>query len=384
MMISRGTAGMLMALVIVGGIGYLESRKATPKTENTVKETLVQNPGETENTSPLSSSSSRMTIQALAEKNKQEGKQPAIEIADPTGFVNSNPFGLKDIVGKKVILLDFWTYSCINCIRTLPHLTEWYSKYKDQGLEIVGIHTPEFDFEKDYANVKAATEKYGITYPVVLDSNYGTWSAYGNRYWPHHYLIDLSGYIVEDHIGEGGYEETEATIQKLLAERKEILQTTSTIPTSIGGAGTAPSLVGSPETYFGASRNDYLGNGTKNKEGMQTFTIPKTIKANTLYLDGLWNLKGEYATNTKGGARIIYTYNARNVFFVGSAEKKVRIKVLRDGVPVATPGSDVKDGYVEIEGSRLYSLVEDQKEGTHTLELQIEDPGLDAYTFTFG
>ena len=165
-----------------------------------------------------------MTLAALAAADKQAGYPPAIEIADPTGFINaSSSFRLANLIGKDVILLDFWTYSCINCIRTIPYLNAWYQRYHDQGLEIVGIHTPEFDFEKDISNVQAAIMKFGIQYPVVLDSNYGTWTAYGNLYWPHEYLIDMAGYIVHDQIGEGNYSETEQEIQKLLAERSAIL-----------------------------------------------------------------------------------------------------------------------------------------------------------------
>ena len=128
--------------------------------------------------------------------DKAAGDQPAIEIADPTGFINVAPgFKLSSIIGQKVILLDFWTYSCINCVRTIPYLNAWYQKYASSGLEIVGIHTPEFDFEKNITNVQNAVAEYGIHYPVILDSNQGTWNAYNNLYWPHEYLIDMAGYI---------------------------------------------------------------------------------------------------------------------------------------------------------------------------------------------
>jgi thiol-disulfide isomerase/thioredoxin len=138
-------------------------------------------------------------------------------LAGISGYINTHDgFRLSEIVGKKVVLVDFWTYSCINCQRTQPYLNAWYKKYKDAGLEIVGVHTPEFAFEKDRANVVAAVEKFGITYPVVQDNDYQTWGTYGNRYWPRKYLIDIDGYIVYDHIGEGGYEETEEKIQELL------------------------------------------------------------------------------------------------------------------------------------------------------------------------
>ena len=151
---------------------------------------------------------------------QKAGQYPrAVEIVNPSGFINTAPMKLADIIGTKIIMIDFWTYSCINCQRTTPYLNAWYKKYKDAGLEIVSIHTPEFDFEKKYDNVLAAVKKFEIMYPVILDNDYGTWSAYGNRYWPHKYLIDIDGYIVYDHIGEGAYDETERVIQKLLQEK---------------------------------------------------------------------------------------------------------------------------------------------------------------------
>src|SRR3989344_3254541 len=158
-------------------------------------------------------------------------KQPYVEIVNPSGFLNTGvdsdgkvaPVTLGDLVGKKVILVDFMTYSCINCQRTFPHVKAWYEKYKDKGLEIVGIHTPEFAFEKNIENVRVAMKKAGITYPVVLDNDYGTWKAYANNYWPRKYLIDINGNIVYDHIGEGAYEETEMKILELLEERAKLL-----------------------------------------------------------------------------------------------------------------------------------------------------------------
>lgn len=146
-------------------------------------------------------------------------KKPYIEIVNPAGFVNTEGITLKELVGKKVILVDFMTYSCISCIRSFPYTNEWYEKYKDEGLEIVGIHTPEFAFEKNIENVRSAMEHYDIKYPIVLDNEYATWRAYDNKYWPRKYLIDIHGMIVYDHIGEGAYAETEEKIQELLRER---------------------------------------------------------------------------------------------------------------------------------------------------------------------
>ncbi len=150
---------------------------------------------------------------------------PFVEIQNPAGFVNTNdqPFKIADYVGKQVILLDVMTYSCINCQRTFPYVNSWYEKYKDEGLIVIGVHTPEFAYEKDKANVEKAFAEFGIKFPTVLDNDYGTWRALGNRYWPRMYLIDIHGNIVYDHIGEGAYDETEAKIQELLKERTTVL-----------------------------------------------------------------------------------------------------------------------------------------------------------------
>src|ERR1051325_10362685 len=184
--------GLIILLVaIAASIWYLESIKihtAENRNGNSQAISLPEQNG---------SSSAAENLQAIASEDSKAGYAPAKEISDPTGFVNTtSTFTLKSLIGKKVVLLDFWTYSCINCIRTLPYLTAWYQKYRDMGLEIVGIHTPEFEFEKDINNVRMAAQKYGIEYPVVLDSNHGTWDAYNNLYWPHEYLIDIAGYVV--------------------------------------------------------------------------------------------------------------------------------------------------------------------------------------------
>ena len=335
----------------------------------------------------------KTSLNQLASADKAAGDQPAIEIADPTGFINVAPgFKLSSIIGQKVILLDFWTYSCINCVRTIPYLNAWYQKYAASGLEIVGIHTPEFDFEKDITNVQNAVAEYGIHYPVVLDSNYGTWNAYNNLYWPHEYLIDMAGYIVHDQVGEGNYGETEAEIQKLLTQRAQILGLDpSTIPTST--VNITPSNLNeiqSPETYFGAERNSLLENGTMMTNGNQTLTAPtaSTIQPNQLYLGGTWDFEDQYATNVDAGATITYKYDAGNVYMVAAgAASGTTVEVMQDGAPIsaADAGTDVHNGAVVISGNRLYNLVKNADGGgEHTLQLIVETPGLQAFTFTFG
>lgn len=280
------------------------------------------------------------------------------EIVNPSGFVNVEGITLGELIGKKVILVDFWTYSCINCQRTLPYLNAWYEKYKDKGLEIIGIHTPEFEFEKDIENVRMAVKKYGVKYPVVLDNDYATWSAYGNRYWPRKYLIDLKGNIVYDHIGEGAYGETEKKIQELLKVTADM-----TNPKNITSADT--SKVNSPETYLGSERS---------------------IPSRNWSLIGDWVIQSEYAENKVAGAKIIYKYKAKEVYIVASSKSGVKVKVLRDGKIVGSErGEDVPfDGVVTIKEDRLYKLIQDSNYGQHTLELEILSPGLKAFTFTFG
>ncbi|HVO28711.1 MAG TPA: redoxin domain-containing protein [Candidatus Paceibacterota bacterium] len=383
-------------VLVIAAIWYLDSLKASPGSNgNGAAPVTINVPAATSSLPSAASSSSTLTLAELAAADQAAGYQPAIEITDPTGFINSSSsFRLANLVGKNVVLLDFWTYSCINCIRTIPYLTAWYARYHADGLEIVGIHTPEFDFEKDYDNVQAAVRQFGINYPVVLDSDYGTWDAYGNQYWPHEYLIDLAGYIVHDQVGEGNYDETEQEIQKLLAQRDEILGVAPapmpSAPVVVASSSIAGGIM-SPETYFGAARNEYLGNGTPGQAGEQSFDLPSSPGANTLYLGGPWSVGQQYA-ETAGPAEVEYQYEAKGIYFVAgtASDTPITAEVLRDGAPVpaSAAGSDIfyQDGksYVTVSANRLYRLVDDTAPGDHVLELIIPSAGLQAYTFTFG
>jgi thiol-disulfide isomerase/thioredoxin len=406
---NRKIALVVIILAVIGGIWYLESLKVHPTSSGGSSQAIDVNTLLSEtSTSMVAATSTNATSSApllqltasektaiaqLAAADKAAGDQPAIEIADPTGFINVAPgFTLSSLVGKKVILLDFWTYSCINCVRTIPYLNAWYQKYAAAGLEIVGIHTPEFDFEKNITNVQNAVAEYGIHYPVILDSNYGTWNAYNNLYWPHEYLIDMAGYIVHDQVGEGSYPETEAEIQKLLDQRAQILGTSmADIPTSTVNI-TPSNLneINSPETYFGAERNSLLANGTSLTNGNQTLTVPaaSTIQLNHLYLGGAWDFEDQYATNLNAGATVTYEYDAGNVYIVAAgAANGTTVDVMQDGQPIsaADAGSDVHNGTIVISGNRLYNLVKNADGGgEHTLQLIVTSPGLQAFTFTFG
>jgi cytochrome c biogenesis protein CcdA/thiol-disulfide isomerase/thioredoxin len=324
----------------------------------------------------------------LAQKAARYAKAP--ELVTPDGFLNTGgkPISLAQYRGKDVVLLDFWTYSCINCQRTLPYLTSWYAKYKDQGFVIIGVHTPEFAFEHVQSNVADALKKFGILYPVVLDNEYQTWNAYGNQFWPHEYVIDIDGYVTHDHAGEGEYDVTEKAIQAALAERAARLGTTAHVNMPLTTvADPNLSAVQSPETYFGSNRNQYLGNGTPRKTGTFNFTLPATPDANKLYLGGSWNIMSEYATTNASDGVIEYNYNAHDVYFVASADSAVTIQVLRDGKPVGSAaGADVdpKTSTATIHENRLYTLVHDATPGKHTIQIKIMGSGVHAYTFTFG
>lgn len=331
----------------------------------------------------VSPSPEKINTSLIQDKNSNS----YIEIVNPSGFVNTDDIALKDLIGKKVILVDFLTYSCINCQRTFPYLNVWYEKYKDQGLEIVGIHTPEFAFEKDIHNVREAMKKFGIKYPIVLDNDYSTWNAYGNRYWPRKYLIDINGNIVYDHIGEGAYEETEMKIKELLEERAKVLGEGINLDKSLASADVSPKeiLSGSPETYFGSSRNEYLANGQKGLSGEQNFFLPRILIKNGLYLSGNWNIFPEYAQSISDSS-VFYKYEAKEVYIVAESLGGGEVEIYQDGKLVSDQkGEDVSvDGKVNIKESRLYKLILNPVSSEYTLEIKVTKGKIRFFAFTFG
>jgi len=347
-------------------------------------------------TNGTSTSAAASSTQAnfLSPEMKAGTFQKAPELTGIDGYINTGgkPITIGQFKEKKVVMIVFWTYSCINCQREIPYLKAWDDTYGPQGLEIIGVHTPEFAFEHVLSNVQAAVTGFGIKYPVVLDNEYATWNAFGNEYWPRKYLVDIDGYIVYDHAGEGNYDETEQAIQKALAERAARLG--SAVPTAAPAApaeaiSVDESQLGSPETYFGAARNEYLGNGTQGQLGDQTLMLPSQPAANTLYLGGTWTFAQEYAQNKTAGAKIEFLYKAKNVYFVAAALAggAVKIKITRDGGQSlgTARGADVDaNSEATIRADRLYQLVGDSAYGVHVLEIEIENPGLQAFTFTFG
>ncbi|MDE2079044.1 MAG: cytochrome c biogenesis protein DipZ [Patescibacteria group bacterium] len=389
---------VLAALIVTGTLAKVEAPLYNIFDETKIEEHLLPGKsaaaaaapatpatGAATTTAPTMSADSAANFLSPAQKALRYEKAP--ELVSPDAYLNTGdkPITLASLRGK-VVLVDFWTYSCINCERTLPYLTAWYQKYKDQGFVIIGVHTPEFAFEHVKSNVAAALQQFDITYPVVLDNEYQTWNAYRNEYWPHEYLIDMDGYIVHDHIGEGGYTETEQAIQAALAERAARMKTGAAVATStVAIAPPDLSEIQSPETYFGAARNVYLANGMEGQSGSQTLTIPDTTSGNALYLGGTWNFTEQYASAGMG-ATVSYTYHAKDVYFVASgAFSGTRIEVMQDGKLLGSAaGSDVVNGVLIVTGSRLYHVIANPSGGTHTLELHVRSPGLEAYTFTFG
>jgi thiol-disulfide isomerase/thioredoxin len=314
----------------------------------------------------------------------------ASELRGISNYINTEHVALADLKGK-VVLVDFWTYSCINCIRTIPYLNAWHEKYADDGLVIVGVHTPEFDFEKNPANVQAAVEKYGIKYPVAQDNDRETWKAYENRYWPRKYLVDYEGFIRYDHIGEGAYEETEKVIQALLQERATNLGMTIDIDTSAARPEDAQSVnfaqINTPELYFGYT---YARTQLGNPEGFKpeqtvTYTLADDaeITRNHIYLSGDWANRADSMELKSATGRIVLQYSAKAVNIVAGGTGTVHVAV--DGRPVADRGADVgEDGSFEVDGQRLYNLVSHSRYGPHTLVMDVVGEGFEIYTFTFG
>jgi len=400
----RKALGILLILtgllIVTGYAAIVEAPLYTIFDETKVEQGLLQNnvpPAAT----PITASSTASTTSAVAGAYpnmpsagvlaaKMAKYHLAPELEKPDAYINTGgvPISLAQYRGKDVVLIDFWTYSCINCLRTIPYVTEWYSKYKDQGLVVIGVHTPEFAFEHVLQNVQDAVNRLGITYPVVLDNEYNTWNAFQNIYWPREYVIDIDGFIVHDHAGEGEYDQTEAAIQAALKERADRLGASFAATSTVGNIPSSDvSQVGSPETYFGTNRNQFFGNGAPGQGGTNTYTLPANASLNTFDLGGSWDIEPEYAQSTSANAAILYEYQASNVYFVAASAAPVKVQVLLDGQPIGQQGGadvDPSTSTVTIQANRLYSLVHTAVPGTHTLELKALTPGLQAFTFTFG
>ncbi len=298
------------------------------------------------------------------------GKTLAPEFVGIERWLNTQPLTMAELRGK-VVLIDFWTYTCINCIRTLPHVTSWYNTYKDKGFVVVGVHTPEFAFEKETANVQRAIQQFGILYPVAQDNNYATWNAYQNLYWPAKYLIDAKGVIRYTHFGEGEYDKTEDAIRALLIENGQTVDGLK----SGSMSDDTPRVALSPETYLGSRRMLYLDGVGKADDGVQQFRLNPKVKVNHFSLDGQWNITPEAAIS--GQAAVLeYEFVASRVFLV------MRPPTAGIGtVHVWLDGEKLQD--IVVDTDRLYDLVKLEKSGQHRLRLEFSS-GIGAFAFTFG
>ena len=319
-----------------------------------------------------------------------EGSMP--DLGGATAWINSSPLSRNSLRGK-VVLIDFWTYSCINCLRTLPYVEGWAAKYKDAGLVVIGVHTPEFAFEKDRSNVEKAVRDLKVAYPVAIDSDYKIWQAFHNEYWPAHYFIDGKGRIRYHHYGEGQYDESERVIQQLLKENGAQSISNTVLNVSANGVEAAPDhgSVGSPETYVGYARAEHFASAepiTRDSRKMYS-PIPR-LSLNQWGLVGSWKVGAESAVPQSPGGKIVFRFHARDLHLVlGPAKdgKPIRFKVTLDGTPPGEDhGSDTDaNGNGVVQGHRLYQLI--RQKGTvedRTFEIEFLDPGVQAFAFTFG
>jgi cytochrome c biogenesis protein CcdA/thiol-disulfide isomerase/thioredoxin len=315
-----------------------------------------------------------------------EGQMPSLNGA--ITWINSPPLTIAQLRGK-VVLVDFWTYSCINCLRSLPYVRAWAQKYQASGLVVIGIHAPEFAFEKDEGNVRRAVKDLGITYPVAMDNNLTIWQAFNNQYWPAHYFIDTQGRIRGHAFGEGDYDKSEITIQKLLAEAGVRNVPTGIVNPQSGGAQAAADIddLQSPETYLGyAKAENFISRTVRDKPSV--YTAPGPYGRNQWGLTGTWTIGDEQVVLNKAPGKIVFRFHARDLHLVlGATGKPVRFHVTLDGKEAgAMHGADTDaQGNGTVTQQRLYQLIRQSGAiADHTFEIEFLDPGVEAFSFTFG
>jgi len=295
--------------------------------------------------------------------------QTAPEFTGIAAWQNSKPLKMSQLRGK-VVLVDFWAYSCINCLRTLPHVTRWYDQYKDKGLVVIGVHSPEFPFEKQEGNVRDAIRKYNIHYPVAQDNDLATWDAWDNQYWPAEYLVDQRGNVVAHHFGEGNYAEMENAIRTLLglprlADAKA--ETDKDAPDF--------NQLGSPEMYFGSDRSQNNASPEGARSGTRDFTAPSRLELNQFALVGRWEIGRQNASLVGSSGEIRLHFKAKKVHMVASANDPVTLEIAVDGKPQAP---------VTVQASQLYTLFEGDGYKDHVLTIKVPKANFHAFTFTFG
>jgi thiol-disulfide isomerase/thioredoxin len=320
------------------------------------------------------------------------GSFPLIGLSGATGWINSKPLTAKQLKGK-VVLVDFWAYSCINCIRAIPYIRAWADRYKDSGLVVIGVHTPEFEFEGQFPNVQKAVQKFGITYPVALDSDHAIWNAFHNQYWPAHYFIDAKGEVRYEHFGEGEYEQSEHWIQELLKEANAKPMLAGGVNVHGEGVQAAVDLreVHSPETYIGYSRAQHFASpGGFEFDNEKLFSAPVHPSINEWGLDGKWVDHLQRAELVSGSGKIVFHFYARDLHLVLGPRpdgKPVHFRVTIDGQdPGGNHGLDTdSQGNGTVTEYRLYQLVRQKGAVTdHIFAIEFDDPGVQAFSFTFG
>jgi cytochrome c biogenesis protein CcdA/thiol-disulfide isomerase/thioredoxin len=402
-----GVAVLLAVVAILFGWDSTVLTRLSLNGTNTLEQSLIDklNPPAAGGSMTMAMSNSNMAMS----NSKGDGHGMMMSAAKPSGdlpvegeipsfagatlWLNSPPLTPEALRGK-VVMVDFWTYSCINCLRALPYVESWYEKYKDHGLVVIGVHAPEFAFEKDPANVRRAVADLKITYPVALDNDYAIWQAFNNQYWPAHYFIDATGRIRGHHFGEGNYDESEQTIRKLLTDAGQ----TDLPPAGMGavkavGVQAAPDEAHdqSPETYVGYRRaENFASSGGFVQDQLHVYSAPGALKLNQWALGGSWNIDPEKGVLGAAPGKIVFKFYARDLHLVlgpGSDGKPVRFRVLLDGAaPGANHGADTdSSGTGTIDRQRLYQLIRQSAEvGEHVFSIEFLDPGVQAYSFTFG
>ncbi len=379
-----GVVMILTALLILTGYDRVLETKLLdyfPSYSNSLT-AIESNPAVTQQLNSLKSSN-LLNLPSLSDSSLFNADYPAPGFVGITGWLNTDkPLSLSALRGK-VVLVDFWTYTCINCIRTLSHVTSWYDKYKDKGFVVIGVHTPEFAFEHSTPNIENAIKMFDIRYPVAQDNDYATWNNYNNEYWPAEYLIDANGNVRRTHFGEGEYDRTEMAIRELLKEAgQKVTVKLDNLPDQ------TPQGNLSPETYLNAQRMEYYYPSGNTGVVNTNFTLSENPPVNSFSLGGSWNISPQNAI-TGPGATLTYDFYANKVFLVlnPGTQGTAKIKVFLDDKVVndANAGSDVKNGTVTVDSDRLYNLIDLKGQtGSHIVKLEFETPGTQVYAFTFG
>jgi cytochrome c biogenesis protein CcdA/thiol-disulfide isomerase/thioredoxin len=389
-----------VATIVLGWDSSVLTRLSISGT-NRLEQSLIsrfqpQTPTTGRNATMVISASTASAISALMaahspEELPVEGELPSL--AGATSWLNSPALSPAMLRGK-VVLVDFWTYSCINCLRSLPYVKAWNDKYKNHGLLIIGVHAPEFAFEKDLGNVRHAVAELGVTYPVALDNNYAIWQGFNNQYWPAHYFIDSSGRIRAHHFGEGEYAQSEQTIRRLLTDAGyKDLPPAGDAPAPAAGVQAAgdEEHVRSPETYVGYERAArFASPGGALPERAQNYQAPATLSLNQWALAGDWTVGAEKAALSRAPGKIVYRFYARDLHLVlgaGANGKPVRFRVQLDGAdPGANHGADTDaSGQGVVKAQRLYQLIRQSGAvGERVFSIEFLDPEVQAYSFTFG